>query len=430
VALLHPAPALLSNHRRRLPAGSAAVCAALLLLFAAAARADSIVYIKDHNVWVSTPDGHRERQVTTDGTAGLPYTSPSQARDGTIVALRGFKFHRLSQTGQRLAPPFEPGAAPPVADPDVSPDGSKLAYWTTIWCGQELCSRTLFSYADRYTPPEQLDDGSGGLIEPSWLDDRRVVVANQGLVWIDEIGAPEEFHWFHELAFSQVNDVDVAASGDRLALVGGTNWEYLAVYVMPGPPPARPQLTCVWQAEPHEGRFDDPTWSPDGSKLAFALRDGVYVMTGLRDLTDCSRLQGPLVVRGASEPDWGPAGVTATTAPGGGPADTQAPAVRLSLARGQTRKTLRRRGLVVRIAADERIAGRLAVGVRGHARRKAFRSGRGGTARVTVRLPRVVGRRLARGRRARIAVEVVASDAAGNRTRASRSFRIPTGGAR
>jgi hypothetical protein len=149
-------------------------------------------------------------------------------------------------------------------------------------------------------------------------------------------------------------------------------------------------------------------------------------MTGLRDLTDCSRLQGPLVVRGASEPDWGPADLTATTAPG----DTRAPAVRLRLARGQTATTLRRHGLVVRIVADEWIAGRVAIRIRGQARRKAFQSGRGGTARVAVRLPRAVAHRLARLRHARIGVKVVARDAAGNRTIASKWFRIPAGGGR
>jgi len=48
--------------------------------------AASLVYIKDGNVWIATPDGTTKRQVTTDGTPDAPYYSPSQADDGTIFA--------------------------------------------------------------------------------------------------------------------------------------------------------------------------------------------------------------------------------------------------------------------------------------------------------------------------------------------------------
>jgi hypothetical protein len=52
------------------------------------ASADSLVFIKDHDVWLSQPDGSGQYRVTTDGTADNPYASPSQADDGTIVAMR------------------------------------------------------------------------------------------------------------------------------------------------------------------------------------------------------------------------------------------------------------------------------------------------------------------------------------------------------
>ena len=49
------------------------------------ASADSIVYVKDGNVWLAAGDGGSQYQVTTDGTAEHPYRSPSQADDGTIA---------------------------------------------------------------------------------------------------------------------------------------------------------------------------------------------------------------------------------------------------------------------------------------------------------------------------------------------------------
>jgi hypothetical protein len=54
-----------------------AACAALLLLAlagAGSASASSLVFVKDHNLWVSSPDGAVQRAVTTqrDRQQGLP----------------------------------------------------------------------------------------------------------------------------------------------------------------------------------------------------------------------------------------------------------------------------------------------------------------------------------------------------------------------
>ena len=50
--------------RRALPA---ALCA--LAVLPAAASADSLVFVKDANVWLAHADGSGAYQVTTDGTA-------------------------------------------------------------------------------------------------------------------------------------------------------------------------------------------------------------------------------------------------------------------------------------------------------------------------------------------------------------------------
>ncbi len=61
----------------------------------AAASADSIAYIKDGNVWPTTPDGARQYQVTTTGG----YSDVSQADDGTMIALNGVRLHKLARDG-------------------------------------------------------------------------------------------------------------------------------------------------------------------------------------------------------------------------------------------------------------------------------------------------------------------------------------------
>jgi hypothetical protein len=49
----------------RLAAGAVALCA--LAIAAPAANADSIAYVRDGNVFLTTPDGARQFQVTFDG---------------------------------------------------------------------------------------------------------------------------------------------------------------------------------------------------------------------------------------------------------------------------------------------------------------------------------------------------------------------------
>ena len=62
----------------------------LALLLPTAARADSIVYTRDTDVWLARPDGSRERRLTQGGG----YQAPTQADDGTILVQRGTRFAR------------------------------------------------------------------------------------------------------------------------------------------------------------------------------------------------------------------------------------------------------------------------------------------------------------------------------------------------
>src|SRR3954468_8682257 len=109
-------------------------CAALALTIAAPAHADSIVYVKDGNVFLTSPDGAKQVQVTSDGG----YESPSQADDGTIVALRGKQFVRMDSAGKQLNAPVDGMGSPATNssgtfygpyEPRVSPDGKRIAYW-------------------------------------------------------------------------------------------------------------------------------------------------------------------------------------------------------------------------------------------------------------------------------------------------------------
>src|SRR5690349_23578185 len=100
--------------KQALTSTAAAALAALAL--AAAASADSIAYIQDDNVFLTTPTGDRTFQVTHDGG----YSYVSQADDGTMIAKYGQRLRRLGRDGAVLA-----DFATPVSD---TPAGSSFAF--------------------------------------------------------------------------------------------------------------------------------------------------------------------------------------------------------------------------------------------------------------------------------------------------------------
>jgi len=66
----------------------------------AATGGGSIVYVKDHNVWITDGDGGSQRQVTVGGTAADPWQSPTQSDSGVVVAHRGGLIYRMNQRGE------------------------------------------------------------------------------------------------------------------------------------------------------------------------------------------------------------------------------------------------------------------------------------------------------------------------------------------
>src|SRR5947207_15955286 len=110
-------------------------CCAMLLLGAGPAAADSLVFSRDNNIWLSNADGSGQYQVTLDGTPSSPYSSPSQADDGTIVALRTppggrSMVYGMSQNGGLLNPPINtPAPGTGAIDARGSPNGPLVAYW-------------------------------------------------------------------------------------------------------------------------------------------------------------------------------------------------------------------------------------------------------------------------------------------------------------
>jgi WD40-like Beta Propeller Repeat len=313
---------------RTLAIGIAALAS---LVAAAPAAADSIAYVKDHNVWVAEPDGSSQHQVTTDGTASWAYGSPSQADDGTIVARKGTDIVRLRQNGQVLSsfdPPDTTDSAGQViggtpSHVAVSPDGSKVAYSYThancppgVSCGVRYV--TLYSHSDRATPPETF--GKISRRDPSWVSNDRILAFNGFLHQVNYDspgGNHDDVHWFDDMDMfdpsTDLSDGELSRQGDRFVAVRGYGaTTHLMFYkvtenVISGTPSGPPTYACNTG---HEETLDSPSWSPDGRAIAFAHKDGVEVIP-LPSVEDgCPGAgSGTVVLPGGSEPDWGPAPV-------------------------------------------------------------------------------------------------------------------------
>ncbi len=314
-------------------------CLAVAGMAAGPAKADSLAFIKDNNVWLAHPDGTGQYQVTFDGTSGAPYESPSQSNDGKVVAIRQTpgerrQVYRMTQSGRLLNAPINtPAPGTGAIDAKVSPNGALVAYWFVTSVNDPTCAfcvdaanEALLSYSDRFTNADAVGTpNTGGW--PSWLDNDTITLGSGSPTqWYYTLGMPEAAEWFTDSLFTSSDfqnllDAEVAPAGDRLAIVRGNNEETIAFLVMHGPPPAQPSLpnaACSGYAfdSGSSGHFRSPTWSSDGRLVAFAVDGGVGVDNGIYlggvpgDLDTCSG-QGAvdLIVPGGSDPDLSPAAI-------------------------------------------------------------------------------------------------------------------------
>jgi hypothetical protein len=294
--------------RRLLAVLAGALLAAALV--AADAQASSIVYVVDGNLWLSTPDGSRQKQLTADGTPQDPYASPSMADDGTIVALKDKLFFRLRPDGTRIGDPV-PGLGSTVEtsgnlfmptgpiDPMISPDGRRIAYWfgsmvyhcREWWdCSYEIEDHVTWSHADRFTGWTETGLLTG-YREPSWIGNDRLVAFNYGFLLdsvatIDGLDSGGTTHaWFSDSSGQgrQISKGQIARTGDRMAFLAGTErvgsaQERLFLADLPEGAGGRVRAVCVFdKPAPPAERFAGPVWSPDGSGLAWVESDGIHV---------------------------------------------------------------------------------------------------------------------------------------------------------
>jgi len=451
----------------------AVVVAALFALACAApaAQADSIAYVKEGNVWLSTSDGSRQFQVTSSGG----YSDVSQADDGTMIGLNGVRLHRLDRAGNVLANFDTPVSDTRPAhskvfygpfDPAVSPDGSKVAYTYYYMtqsqnpnCIPPTCVTTIneggtgYSFADRQTAWDVPGLGKhSGWRHPAWVDNGTTMLANPTRlpnfdVILDTLSDGTTGNAVHNWFSDDVEGNPHTSGGDisrdrrKLAFQTGENDSTLTVYSVPAFPttffegeadPSTRPSPCYRYSDPPGGKFSQPTFSPDAGRIAWSAADGVHVAAvptfGGGCTLNGATVDPPLVIPGGSEPDWGPANVPpprSTTRPdsqggsggsggsgsGGGGSTSKVVAVAVKHA---TLKAALRKGLTLRV--DVPSAGRLAATAKRNGKTIAkapARSVKAGKRTLTLKFTKVGRRALARGTRGKVKIRVAFTPKAG-----------------
>lgn len=383
-------------------------CMALALTIAAAAwaapaaSADSLAYIKDGNIKIAASDLSGAVNLTSDGG----WTLVTQGDDGTIVGMKDDTLHRVGRDGRVL----NEVSGHPLTRPShiqLSPNGRVVAVSGIYRCstsstGTRLCSRTFYLDSAGSGSVEQSHEGD----EASWIGDGRVALWGGAQAYTDLVpDGAEGTLWFSDTDFVNLNAGEVTRAGDKLVVARGNDGgEFLRFYSLSAPPPAEPSARCERGAA--GDRFSDPTWSPDGTRLAWVQADGVHVGEA-PNLADCSRNPSESVIGGATSPDWGAAGVPTGTTGGGGGAfsssHSHAPRLRLG--------AVLRRGVPVTVECSATCGFNVTLKLgRKKLGSKTTSIPGGGKKKAVVKLTRAGKRLLSRRLPARVKVVVTVSD--------------------
>lgn len=278
----------------------------------------SIVFVKNHNVWIARGNGSHAHAVTKTGTRTSPYHSPSESNAGVIAAAHGPFIVRMTQRGKilnRINPPrlYNTAGEPmdgAVNDVAIAPDGKRIA-WSFVRYSCPVAADCLVRYATGYTLSTRYARAGRPTFyrAPSWVTNTRTLQTggSGSQVMIHDIDAAPR-HWFDDSDYTfpstDLADGELSRNGRWLAEVRGYKstssiiWYQVSGNARAGAPPAVPQYTCYTNGE---AAHASPTWSPDGPALAWAGATGIWIKRGA---ANCASPQPRLVIKGGSAPNW------------------------------------------------------------------------------------------------------------------------------
>jgi Tol biopolymer transport system component len=333
------------------------LAAAATLALAGTASADSISFIRGGDIWVASPDGAKQVQITHSGA----YSYQSQADDGTFIALSGRRLHKIDRQGNVVADfstPVSAGEPDPYGsyflgpfDPEISPDGKKVVY-TYYWqySGKDpncvgpdwyckyghLYQGVGYSASDRSTGWDEEGFGrQSGWIHPSWLSNDRVMTSDPSEIMnvevkYDDVNPDNQSisDWFTDEGVADIEDGEVNRQKTMAVFLdagakdetGQSEASRISFYRMTGDEPAAPERCYTLGYA--EGRYEGPSWAPSGDRIAVVDRkdQGGKLLVipvvdragGCQTPADFSTQSNTAVtIDDARHADWGPADVPA-----------------------------------------------------------------------------------------------------------------------
>lgn len=346
--------------------GSAIVAFGCVIAAAVApgvAGADSLVFVKDAQVYVANADGSQARPVTARST----WAWPSESDNGTIAVAGGdervnpggttessgaSEVYAFDQQGRALlsAPVHTPGSVSGPTAPTyvshfrISPDATTVAYTVLGCCGMsgastfisplQAASSDWTDFQDDYLDPGWVDasnvpgvsDRQGLALThngaPVWGNAEYAVYkssnrnAGDGLGWGEDAAIPDG--WGFETAFARTVGT-IALFLDDSADSGGTaqhvqiHLETLS-YAQDGSNTDDCTITLPagQYGQPRDIAQASPSFSTDGAILAWGQADGIYE-ANVANPADCNAVTSSthLVVPGGSMPSFGAAPLSA-----------------------------------------------------------------------------------------------------------------------
>ncbi len=337
---------------------------AVSLIATAAAGADSIVYIKSGEVWIAHTDGSGARQFTL---RPFHWGWPSEADNGTIVAaggdahgpygFAGSDLYRFSANGNEIGGPIPtPGTyytlncpTTPPTSVRVSPDGSKIAYGSTLCSTGPTALWTPSSATGLSWPNQDNNLGVQDYTDPDWIDNTHFTVSHPGQttgtqsMWAvtDTDSPPGGPGWIEQNATGTGFQGIVSRDGKVSALFeddkanwippqthNAAIWLYTAASVDDAEQNGyNLQCKLTLDAAQSSDPFDfSPTFSPDGTKLLWGDDRGVEI-ANVTDLSSsggaCTHVLPQLLIPGGAQPFYAAGDIQSQAAnpsqPGDGP---------------------------------------------------------------------------------------------------------------
>jgi hypothetical protein len=460
---LHPTAARRDRRRlAKLALTLAATATAAAVATPAVAQADSLVFTKADNVWISRSDGSAARPVTS---APNNWAWPSTADDGTIFVAGGrsrinpdgsdadasSEIYHFDQAGGSIGPYVETqGSRSTPACPTfrpkslrVSPDGTRVSY-DLFFCDN----------VDSFWM--QLGNGHPTLISENyatngWLDNGHILMTHIGPTFGNaafasyDVADPASSHGPTDdpylpdyLAAASRNGSRVAVYETNPNIDSSVHNADIRVYATTGNDVTAPVEKCtitINAANAVTSVNASPTFTPDGSRLAWAERDGIH-SASTANLDNCATTTPALLVPGGAFPFFGPADASPAPTPNPNPNPNPVPVPppppppshALAISSSTTRAKLTRKGaLTFAVTADRNATvtatgkvalpnGRTVRFAKRHVKLTAHKR-----ARITLKLSRknaaAVRAALRHGKKLKAKITLVATSAGGHATK-------------